>query len=866
MADRHDRWFRRLLRLLPDDFRREFGDQMTADFADERADAARAGRTGTPRLWLRTIGGIARTGPREHLAQCAQDARHGLRLARRHPVSTAAAALVLALGITVLTSSFAVVDAFMWRPLPFGQPDALVHVWSTDRPARQSTLRSSLAAFELWSTAQSLDGLAAFNYTGAELTGGSEPERIDIGRVSANAFDVLGVAPLAGRAFRPGEDRAGAEPVVILSHGFWQSRYGGAPDVIGRAIRIDDVPRTIVGVMPESFVFPLPLTKLWMPYAFAGDAYPRDRQTLQLVARLAPGAARERAEAELSAMREADARAHGEEVRGGARLQDLRGALNFADEGFQIAGPVLLMAGALILLAACANVSSVLLGRVLARAREVSVRSAIGASRFRLFRQFVLESTGLLVAAAGLGLVLTSLWLNQVSALLPLELYRVGAIAIDARAAAVAIVAAALAVLLAAWLPARRFGRVDPATVLKSEGTSSTGSKGARRTQHALLAVQVALSVALVATSFVAIRVVRDLADRPTGFEREGVLTSLFVLNDRRYETADDVRGFHQRVLEQLSAAPGVRAAATVDHLPLNHETNSMIVSVPGDGAASDADRPTALHVAVSDRYFETLGIPVREGRAFDSRDSGGPRAVIVNEALAARLWPGASPLGRTLALDGSAPLTVVGTVGNARHADLAGDAEPMVYRSLRQVPVRYARVLVRVDEPLGMVGTMRAAFGRVDPNLPLVEIRTLDEVVRTFLLPQRAMGISMSAMGLVGLLLTTIGLFGLLDVLVGERRKEIGLRRALGADAGSVVVSVVRRVVVVTAAGLVGGLALAAAMTQALAGVLPGARALDPVAIAGTCGVVMLVVAIAAFLPARRAVKVDPLTALRSN
>ena len=866
MADRHDRWFRRLLRLLPDDFRREFGDQMAADFADERADAARAGRAGTSRLWLRTIGGLTRTGPLEHLSQIGQDARHGLRLARRHPVSTSAAALVLALGITVLTSSFAVVDAFMWRPLPFGQPDALVHVWSTDRPARQTTLRSSLAAFELWRQTPSLESIAAFNYSGAELTGGSEPERIDVGYVSANAFDVLDVAPLAGRAFRPGEDRAGAAPVVILSHGFWQRRYGGAPDVIGRTIRVDDVPRTIVGVMPASFVFPLPLTKVWLPYAFSAEAYPRDRQTLQLVARLAPGVAPERAEAELSAMREADARAHGEEVRGGARLQDLRGALNFADEGFQIAGPVLLLAGALILLAACANVSSVLLGRALARAREVAVRSAIGASRFRLFRQFVLESAGLLVAAAGLGLVLTSLWLNQVSHLLPLELYRVGAIAVDARAAAVAIVAAALAVLIAASLPARRFGRVDPATVLKSESGSATGSKGARRLQHALLAVQVALSVALVATSFVAIRVVRDLADRPTGFERQGVLTSLFVLNARRYETADDVRGFHLRLFEELSAAPGIRAAATVDHLPLNHETRSMIVSVPGDGAASDADRPTAMHVTVSDRYFETMDIAVREGRAFDSRESGGPRAVIVNEALAARLWPGGSPLGRTLALDDSAPLTVVGTVANARHQDLAGADEPMVYRSSRQLPVRYARVLVRADDPLAVVGTVREAFGRVDPNLPLVEIRTLDEVVRTFLLPQRAMGISMSAMGLVGLLLTTIGLFGLLDVLVGERRKEIGLRRALGADATSVVVSVVRRVLLVTAAGLVAGLALAAALTEALAGVLPGARSLDPVAIAATFGVVLLVVAIAAFLPARRAASVDPLTVMRSG
>lgn len=865
MADPQERWFRRLLRLVPEDFRREFGEQMAADFADERADAGRAGRGPTTRLWVRTIAGFARTGPREHLVQCAQDARHGVRLARRHPISTTAAALVLALGIAVLTASFAIVDAFMWRPLPFGNPEALVHVWSTDRATRESSVRSTLPAFEVWSAARSIESIAAFNYTGAELAGeGEAAERIDVALVSANAFDVLDVAPVMGRAFMPGEDRAGAAPVVILSHGYWQSRYGGAGDIVGRTIRLDGATRTIVGVMPESFVFPLPLTKLWMPYAFSPARYPRDRQTLQLVARLAPGVTPVQAEDELSAMLEADLRAHGEDVRGRARIQDLRGALNFADQGFQIAGPVLLMAGALILLAACANVSSVLLGRAMARAREVSVRSAIGASRFRLFRQFVLESAGLMVASTGLGLLLTSLWLNQVSTLLPLDLYRVGAIGIDARAAAVAIVASAFAVLLAALVPARRFGRVDPVTAMRAEGTSTTGSRGARRMQHALLAVQVTLSVALVATSFVAIRVVGTLADRPTGFESRGVLTSLFVLTPARYETADDVRAFHARLLEELATAPAVTGSATVDHLPLNHETNPMTVSVPGD-ASSEADRPTAIRVVVSDGYFDTMSIPIREGRAFDSRESGGPGAVVVNQALADRHWPGASPIGRTLTLGDEPGLTVVGVAGNARQADLAGQDEAVAYRPSRQVPLRAARVIVRASDPLAVTPVVRAAVARIDPNLPLVEVRTLEEVVQTFLLPQRAMGISMSAMGLAGLLLTAIGLFGLLDVLVGERRKEIGLRRALGANAGEVVAAVVRRVLVVTAIGLIGGVGLAAVLSRALAGVLPGARALDPIAFAWTLLVVLLVVAVAAFVPARRAARVNPLETLRS-
>ena len=863
-------WFRRLLSLFPADFRGDFGPQMEADFSDQRVDAAARGRGAVAALWARTIAGFLKVGPREHAAQMLADVRHGIRLAGRQPGSTLASALVLGLGIASVAGGFTVVDAFLLRPLPFEDPDRLVHIWSTHRPTGMDSGRSSLPDVEAWAGAQTITGVAAFNYTEEDLTGQGRPERIDAARVSANVFDVLGVAPQAGRGFAAREDRRGAAPVAIVSHRFARQRLGGMNLAVGQAIEIGGRRHTIVGVMGESFVFPLPVTDVWLPYVFDPAVHTWDVRSLQAVARVAPEATVTAAEQELASISRRVAEPHGEAgQQRGARLEPLRHALNFADEGFRIAGPVMMFAATLILLAACANVSSVLLGRAITRAREVAIRSAVGASRLRLFRQFLFESATMTAAALVLGLLLAQWWLWWIQGLLPLDLYRVGDLGIESRTLAVACSAALAAVLLSAGLPAVRFGRTDLLSVLRLEGTGTTMSPRASRLQTTLLVTQVTLSVALLASALVAIGTVRELADREPGFDRDRVLTMKFILGNDRYPDAPAVRVFHDRVLGEVRRLGEVASAAIVNHLPLNHETSMRAYALPGEPSTPTGQRRTTIEVGVSPEYFRTLGIAMREGRDFDARDAAGALSVaVVNRTLAARGWGEESALGRQLELGSTRiPVTVIGVVNDTRHAELVGEPEAIVYRPLTQVVRRHARLVVRTaGDPSPRIEAVQSAVWRADAQLPLTDVRTLEQVVSDFLLPQRAMMVSMTNMGLTGLLVTAIGLYGALAVFVAQRRREIGVRMALGAAGHTVIGSVVWRALRTTGIGLLGGLALSVPLTTSLAALLPGARPVDPAAIAGTVVLLALVAAGAAFVPARRATRVDPLVVLRTN
>jgi len=867
---RRSSWYQRLLALFPADFRGDFGTQMEADFDDQRREASARGRGATVGLWSRTIAGFLRVGPREHASRFLADMRHGVRLAGRQPGSTLASALVLALGVAAVTSAFTIADAFLLRPLPFPDPDTVVHVWATNRQTGLDSGRVSLPEVDAWAAARSTRGVAAFNYTEEDLTGNGRPERISAARVSANVFDVLGVYPQVGRAFAAGDDRPGAAPVALVSRRFAQQRFGSSEGVIGRTVEIGGRSHTIIGIMPGSFVFPLPVTDVWLPYVFDPAVYTQDLFTLQAVARLAPGVTPEAAERELAALTAALWAPHGDVARHrSVRFESLRNALNFADEFFRVAAPVMLLASCLILLAACANVASVLLGRAITRAREVAVRSAVGASRLRLFRQFVAES-GLLVAAAlALGLLLAQWWLWWIQGLLPLDLYRVGEIAIGGRTVAVAALAAVVAVFTAASLPALRFGRIDLTHVLRLDGGGSTVSPRAARLQNLLLVAQVTFSVALLVSAFVAGRVVLGLSDREPGFDRDRILTIKFILGSDRYPRAEALRRFYEGALSEARALPAVEAAALVNHLPLNHETSTLTYAVPGERQNRSGPRRTTIEVGVSAEYFRTMGIALLEGRDFDSRDdeSGLPVAV-VNRALASRIRSSGSPIGQRLELGTSrAPVTIVGVVEDSRQSELVGDPEPIVFRPLTQGVRRHNRLVVRTSgDPMMLSQAVQAAVWKVDAALPLTEIRSLDQVMVDFLLPQRAMTISMTNMGVTGLLVTAIGLYGLLAVIVAQRQREIGVRMALGAGHGRVVGAIVLRSVRTTAIGLVCGVALSSLLTRSLATLLPGAAAIDLTAITGTLVVLTLVAAAAAFVPARRAARVDPLIVLRAD
>ena len=867
--DRADRWYRRLLALFPAEFRADFGDAMRADFEDETRDARRRGAGAVVRLWLRTIAGVLRVGPREHLTRLTLDARHGLRLALRRPGPTLASALVLGLGIASLTATFTIADAFLLRPLPFADAGRLVHVWTTERTTEDVTVRSSWPDVQAWAHAAGVEDIAAFNYTEEELVAAGAPERIHAARVSAGIFRLLGAAPGEGRAFVDGEDAPGATAVAIVSAGFAERRFGDANGAIGRQIRVGGVTHEIVGVLPAAFVFPLPVTEVWLPYRFDPATFTRDRLSLQVVARLAPGVSPAAAAAELHAIARASSEAHGDRVPRGASIEPLRDALNFADEIFRIGGPVLMLASALILLVACGNVSNVLLGASLGRAREAGVRAALGASRLRLVRQFAFEQSALVAASAVLGVLLAQAVLRGVSAVIPPDLYRVGDLALDARSLVFGVAAAALAVVATALVPAARLGRADLTTALRSSGPSHTAAPRALRLQHVLVGLQISASVALVAATFTALQALGGLTSRDAGFDRRDALTMKFILAEERYPTGAAIAAFHEDVTGRVRQLPGVTAAATVNHLPLNHEA-ARITYAPDDAPpAPGTPRPSTTEIVVSSGYFAAMGIPLQEGRDFDGRDTAAGVAVgVVNRALAERLWPGERAVGRRLQIgESGAVVEVAGVAANARHRELTGADEPILYRPMAQTPRRHARLVVRAagGPPPGATSVQQAVWS-VDAALPLTEVRTLDEVVREFLLPQRAMSASMAVLGASALAVAATGLYGLLALLVAQRHQEIGIRLALGASVGGVIRAIAVRVIATATIGLIVGLGLSGLLARGLAALLPGASAADPWALLLTPVVLLLVAATAAIVPVRRAARVDPLAVLRDS
>ncbi|MEZ5317982.1 MAG: ABC transporter permease [Vicinamibacterales bacterium] len=860
------RWLRAWLRLFPADFRGDFGDEMRASVDEELRDArTRRGRAGV--AW-RNVTAALRVGPRLHLEQWRQDLRHAVRALAHAPLFSLAAVGALAFGIGSTVSTFGLADAFLFRPLPFARPAELVHLWAADRARGDDEMRASLQEFEAWRSRDDLfSGVAAFNYSSVELTGGPEPERIPAGLVSAGLFDVLGVPPLAGRALRAGDDQPGAAPVVVLGEAFWRQRFGGSPEAIGRSLAIGGVPHTIVGVMPASFVFPLPITRLWVPRILDRARLTPDVQPLQVVARLRPGVAPGQVTSGLEALAPDLGASYPALAGRTVNVVPLGEALNFAWDLFAIGSVVIGVANLLVLLAACANISSLMLGRAVTRGREVSIRAALGASRFRLVRQLMAESLVLAGCGALAGLGIAQAGLRLADRLIPMELYRAAPFAVDWRAAGVAVVLAAGAALLFGLSPALRFARANLAEAMRQDGTGGTTSRRSLRLQSLFVRKQVAFTVVLLVGTLVAARTFARLSTVDPGFETGGVTTMSLVLPVSRYADRAAVARFHADVSDAVRRVPGVDAATTVNYLPLNHETAIVPVSADGPGADAAVRRPEAQSLAVGPEYFRVLRIPIAAGRAFTPADTSDGRPVaVVNDTLARRLWPGRSPVGASLWIeDDVAPRTVVGIVGDTRQVDLGEAAGGQVFLPQAQSPWTYLRVLARgVDGREADLTALRAAVHDVDPLLPIVEVRSLRQVVDDFLLPQRALGAVLLVLGGFSLWLALFGIYGIVTCHVADRRREIGVRVALGADRSRIVRFVVGRGVRLAVHGSVAGLVLAAAGSLAARAFVPGLAVADPLVMLAVVGLIVGVAAAAAFVPARRAARVDPLRAIR--
>jgi len=826
--------------------------------------------------WSRTLGADATAGSSlsrgdSRMIRWLQNLGAAARTLRRAPGITAIAVFALAIGIGANVTIFGMTDAFLLRPLPFADATRLVHVWATNRDKGESQLRVSLPAFLDWKRDNAaFTDMALFNYSGAELGDAGEPEHIPIGRVSANAFQLLGVAPFLGRGFETGDDQPGRTPVAVLSYAAWQRRHGGRSDIVGEKIRIDGTVRTIVGVMPATFAFPLNTSVLWVPYELDPAVYGRDREEFQVFARLAPGVSLAAANVAMAERAGLVARDNPKEEAGrGAHVVALRDALNFAADTMRPLSFALFVAASLVLLLACANIASALLARATARTHEMSIRAALGGTRRRLIAQLMTESVLLGVLGGSAGVLLAGGALRVIDATIPAQLYRVGPLAIGPAAIVFSFALSLGTALAFGVMPALRATSGAVTSGLTQTSRSVSAAMAVRRSQDALVIVQLALTITLLIGAALVSQSLGALRRVDPGYSARGVLTLSFSPPRQRYRDDASVRRVQEALLAEARARPGVTVAAIADDLPLNHERGiQQFLANPAAGATPDAVK-SANVVSVSPAYFDLLRIRQLAGRGFTEAD--GPdvsRVLVIDDAMRRRYWPEGDVVGRIVRLveNGlTVEATIVGVVNNTRQVSLAGSPEPTFYAPQSQSTTRYFRLLVRGDaDTLALATQARQIAKAVDPALPIAEMRTLQAVVDQFLLPQRGLSAVLFVLGAGAMLLATFGVYGVMSYLVAQRTREIGVRMALGASRADVFAMVLRRGGVLALYGVVGGIAGGLAISRLLGVFLGQTNPNDPVSFGLVSFALVMVTLIACAVPARRAVSIEPATALR--
>ncbi len=802
------------------------------------------------------------------LARLPQHVAYGWRLLRRAPGFAAAAALTIALGVGATTAMFSVVYGVLLRPLPFGDPDRLVVLWT--RAPRLGLARAMVGAANArdWREQNRVfEDIALVRTIGNfNLVGQGEPVRLLGARVTANLFPVLRVSPLLGRTFTPDENEDGNHRVVLLSHGLWQRRFGGDPSVVGRRISLSGVPHTVVGVMGPSFRYPSREFELWVPLTINPEDYQsRMNYGFRGVARLRDGVTLRAAQADMDVI---SARLAAQYPQTNAQIgaevlpmhEDTVGAVR---------RPLYVLLGASVamLLIAAANLANLLLSRALTRARELAVRASLGASRGRLLAQSVLELVPLLALGGVLGLLAAQAVLQALVPLLPADMPRAEGIALHRPVLAMSLATLAvvgLAVGLVPGLQAARLSLADTVTEL----TRTTPSRRRARGRDALVAVQIALTLVLAIGAALLARSLGRLREVDPGFVPERVASVHLAIPREKYASDPGVARFCAQLLERVRALPSVLSAGMVNRLPLAGGMQIGAIELEGVDlqrlGVTSADWRT-----VTPDYFKTIGIPVLEGRDFTESDADpAPLVGIIDEQLARRAWPGQSALGRRFRQTADLPwTTIVGVAGHVRHERLDEDTRPQVYWNYRQrAQDRMALVVKAREEPEALARSLAAIVRSVDPEQPVYDVRTLDAVVERSLAPRSLQARLVAAFAGLALLLATVGVYGVMAYAVGQRRREFGIRLALGARRADVVRLVLSRGAVLFAAGAAAGLLAAAAAARTLGGLLYEVEPLDPASFGAATAAILAAALLACWVPARRAAAVDPTIALRAE
>jgi predicted permease len=803
------------------------------------------------------------------------DLRYSIRSLLQTPRFTVTAVAVLALGIGATTAMFSVVYSVLLRPLSYPHPEQLVFVQESS--LRHGNLFPTAPATYLdWRDQQDVfQSMAAAELWGAALTGMGRPEEVEGLRASTSLLDVLGVAPAIGRGFEAADETAEAGHVVILSHRLWERRFGGDSSIVGRAITMSGASYKVIGVMPPGFQFPpfwATKAELWVPLVFPPDRRnSRSGRSLRVFARLKDGVSIDRANAALGAIANRIAAAHPEtNSNSGARAVALR---DFTMGPVRQGLLVLLGAVGFLLLIACANIANLLLGRASGRAREVAVRLALGAGRWRLVRQLLIESLVLSIAGGGLGIAFSG-WLLQLLHASITEssrfvLPRYQEVGMGATVLLFSLVVSTATGILFGLVPALQFSQPDLHASLKEGGRGN--SRAARTPLRALLvAGEIAVSVMLLAGAGLMIRSFQNLGAVDSGFDPRQVLTMRVVLTGSPHAAPERRNLFYQQVLDHVAAVPGVESLSGINHLPLAGDIWQFDYFVEGQAPPPPSQEPSAAFRAVFPGYFQTMGIPILHGRDFTVHDdAGATKVVIVNQSLAQRQWPRQDAIGKRIRLGSNDPwYTIVGVVKDAEQHNWGAVREDEFYFPQLQNPAdiqRYLTLVVRTaGDPKSMAGPVENAIASLDRDLPIEDIETMQQVVGRAVWQPRFSTTLLAAFAGLALVLAAIGIYGVMSNDVARRTPEIGIRMALGARPAHVLRSVLGQGARLTVAGSAAGLAGAIMLTRYLRTLLYSVSPTDPIVLAGAAALLATVAMLAVWMPARRATRIDPIEALR--
>jgi putative ABC transport system permease protein len=829
----------------------------------------------TPESWQRALAEDSLRTKRggNMFADFLQDVRYAFRMLRASPGFTAVAILTLALGIGVNTAIFSAVNAVLLRPLPYREPDRLVRLYESNESHGWPQFSVSPPNFMDWQQQnKSFEGISSVRFSTFNYTGGSEPERLTGARVNAPFFDLLGVKPLLGRTFAPREDPVGFAQVTVLSYGLWQRLFGGDASVVGRSVTLDGRPYTVIGVAPRGFQYP-GRSELWVPSEFNARALAptaRGAHYIGVLARLKSGVTLGQAQQEMSAIAARMAQQFPNSNAGwDARVK----SLNETIVG-DIRQTLLVLLGAVgfVLLIVCANVANLLLARATARAKEMAVRTSLGASPGRIVRQLLTESVVLGALGSVFGIVLARWGIHALQSLPPGTMPRSDTVTLDLSVLAFTVLLTLFAGIVSGLIPALHTTRIALADTLKEGGRSATGGRARHRVRSALLVIEVTLAIMLLAGAGLMIRSFERLHRVDPGLRSENLLTAIVSLPQSKYADSPQVAQFFTQLIERLQALPGVEAAGVATSNPVRGDGYTFAFATKELISFDPSQQPSASYYAVSPDYFRAAGILLLQGRTFTAADAAGaPRVAIISQSLARKFFKDRNPIGQPIFIGAGAPTKeplwreIVGVVGDVKDDGLDSAGSAANYEPSAQNPFSGMTIFLRTKgDPLQYAAALRSQVYAVDKDQPVASIATGEQWLADSVSEPHLRTILLGIFAGLALALAAIGLYGVMSYTVTQRTQEIGVRMAMGAQRRDIYQLVVGQGMILVVVGAVLGLGGALALNRLIKGFLFEVKATDPATYIAVSLLLVGVAAVACFIPARRASRVDPLIALR--